>query len=211
MLLDAKRNDIGTTSDAYAHSCYNVYGADACTINAYFGIDGVRPFLKYKEKGIFVLVKTSNPSSGDLQNLFSVRLDDIPNTQTEIELKSIRLERTYLHMARYINDWSTDLERFSGYHNLGVVVGATYPNEMKKIRGIVRNSFVLIPGYGAQGAQAKDIKNGFNDAGLGGIVNSSRGIMFAYKNRNYPPEKFGDAAREEILEMNEKINKEIEL
>ena len=112
-------------------------------------------------------------------------------------------------MARLVNKWGQDLKDFSGYHNLGVVVGATYPDELKKIREILKNSFILIPGYGAQGAQAKDIKYGFKNEGLGGIVNSSRSIMFAYYGKNYSPEKFGEAAREEIIDMNIKINKEI--
>ena len=210
VILDSKRNDIGPTSEAYAYSTFKVYGADACTLNAYLGIDGIRPYLEnYRENGLFILVKTSNPSSRDFQNLFSARLDEIPDSKTEIEKKSIKLERSYIHMARLVQIWSKNLQKFSEFHNLGVVVGATYPHELKIIRKIVKNSFILIPGYGAQGAQAKDIKNGFNEKGLGGIVNSSRGIMFAYKKKNYSPENFGEAAREEILDMNEKINKEL--
>ena len=210
VILDSKRNDIGTTSEAYAYSTFNVYKADACTLNAYFGLDGIKPYLeKYKEKGLFILVKTSNPSSREFQNLFSVKLDDIPEKETEIEKKTIKLERNYLQMARLVKTWSRDLQKFSGYHNLGVVVGATFPNELKTIREITKNSFILIPGYGAQGAQVKDIKDGFKSEGLGGIVNSSRSIIFAYYDKRYTPEKFGQAAREEIIEMNEKINREI--
>jgi len=208
VLLDSKRNDIGSTSQAYADSMFKVYGADACTLNGYLGIDCVSPFLEYKEKGLFVLVKTSNPSSGDFQNLFSARLEDVPDTEHEIEMKSIKLERNYIHMARLVYHWGRDLPKILDFHNLGVVVGATYPNELKVIREIVKNSFVLIPGYGAQGAGASDVKYGFNAKGLGGIVNSSRGIMFAYQNKKYPEEQFGKAAREEILEMNDLINKE---
>ena len=208
VLLDSKRNDIGSTSRAYADAMFSVYKADACTLNAYLGFDCVKPFLEHKEKGLFVLVKTSNPSSGDFQNLFSAHLEDVPDTEHEIEIKSIKLERNYIHMARLVYRWGIDLSKFSGFHNLGVVVGATYPNELKVIRDIVKNSFVLIPGYGAQGAGASDVKNGFNPEGMGGIVNSSRGIMFAYKNKKFPEEKFGKAAREEILEMNASINKE---
>jgi len=210
VVLDSKRNDIGSTSEAYAYSTFNVYGADACTLNAYFGIDGVRPYIEnYKEKGIFILVKTSNPSSSDFQNLFSVRLDDIPNSKIEFKTESIILERNYVHMARLIQDWSRDLEKFSDYNNVGAVIGATFPEELKIIRDILNNSFFLIPGYGAQGAQAKDIKHGFTNKGLGAIVNSSRGIMFAYSKQNKPPEKFAEAAKQEIIDMNEKINKEI--
>jgi orotidine-5'-phosphate decarboxylase len=208
VILDAKRNDIGSTSKAYADAMFKVYNADACTLNAYLGSDCIRPFLEYNEKGLFVLVKTSNPSSDDFQNLFSVRLEDVPDTEYEIEMDSIKLERNYIHMAKLVYSWGNDLQKFSEFHNLGVVVGATYPKELKVIKEIVKNSFVLIPGYGAQGAGAGDVKYGFNVQGLGGIVNSSRGIMFAYQNKKYPEEQFGKAAREEILEMNALINKD---
>lgn len=212
VILDSKRNDIGTTSEAYAYSTFNVYNADACTLNAYFGIDGIKPYMeKYKEKGLFILVKTSNPSSREFQNLFSVKLDSIPEDETETEQESIKLERNYLQMAKLVKYWGNNLKTFSGYHNLGVVVGATFPRELKIIREITTNSFILIPGYGAQGAQAKDIKYGFRNEGLGGIINSSRGIIFAYHDKRYPSEKFGEAAREAVIEMNERINKEIEI
>ncbi len=211
VILDSKRNDIGTTSKAYADATYNIYKADACTINAYFGIDGVKPFLDYKEKGLFIIVKTSNPSSHEFQDLFSAKIEDVPNSETEIEIESIKLERNYIKMARLIYNWGLNLERKrSDFHNLGVVVGATYPNELKRIREIVENSFILIPGYGAQGAQAIDIKYGLKKNGLGGIVNSSRGVMFAYnKDRKCAPERFSKAARDEIVYMNKTINKEI--
>ncbi|MHA1271959.1 MAG: orotidine-5'-phosphate decarboxylase [Promethearchaeota archaeon] len=211
VILDSKRNDIGSTSEAYAFSMFKNFKADACTINAYFGIDGVKPFLNYKEKGIFVLVKTSNPSSGEFQDLFSVKLENIDSNITEIKLKDVKLKRNYIHMAELVRKWCNSLQLYDGYYNLGVVVGATYPNELKSIRNILPNSFILIPGYGAQGATADDIKYGFNENGLGGIVNSSRGIMFAYVKRAYPPERFGTAAREEILEMNKEINNKIDL
>jgi orotidine-5'-phosphate decarboxylase len=209
VILDSKRNDIGSTSEAYAYSNFKVYDADACTINAYFGIDGVQPFLDYKEKGVFILVKTSNPSSRDFQGIFSAEVQGIPDTQTETTVKEIKLERNYIYMAKLVHKWSKNLTDFSGYHNLGVVVGATFPEELKSIRKIVNDSFILMPGYGAQGAQAKDVKLGFDVNGLGGIVNSSRKIMFAYYNKKLPPEKFGEAAREEIMDMNRNINKEI--
>ncbi|MHA1275493.1 MAG: orotidine-5'-phosphate decarboxylase [Promethearchaeota archaeon] len=210
VLLDSKRNDIGTTSEAYADSTFGVYKADACTLNAYFGYDGVRPYLdKYKENGLFILVKTSNPSSKEFQDLFSVELSDISSVITELERESVILERNFIHMARLVKKWGSSLEKFSGYHNLGVVVGATYPEEMKIIREIVKDSFFLVPGYGAQGAGAKDVVYGFNDDGLGLIVNSSRGIIFAYrKSKKYPPDKFGEAARAEIIEMRKKIENE---
>ncbi len=213
VILDSKRNDIGTTSSAYAYSTYKVYGADACTVNAYLGFDGIKPYLDdYKEKGLFVLVKTSNPSSNDFQNLFSVRLENVDGFKTEIEMVKGKLERNYIHMAKLVKVWSEKLKSFSNYNNLGVVVGATFPNELKVIRELLKKSFILIPGYGYQGAQAKEIKYGFNPNGLGGIVNSSRSIIYAYNNNSkYTPDKFASAAREEIINMNKKINFEINL
>jgi orotidine-5'-phosphate decarboxylase len=210
VILDAKRNDIGSTSEAYAYSIFENFKADACTINAYLGFDGVKPFLEYKEKGVFVLTKTSNPSSSEFQDLFSLRLGEIPNDIVEYNVEKMVLKRNYIHLAELIYSWSKNLDNFSSFTNLGVVVGATYPQELKYIREIVKNSFILIPGYGAQGAQAKDIKNGFYKKGLGGIVNSSRSITFAYhKNKNYSQVNFGKAARDEIIEMREKINRVI--
>ena len=212
VILDCKRNDIGSTSEAYAYSTFKVFNADACTINAYLGIDGVKPFLDYKERGIFVLVKTSNPSSNDFQNLFSANISDVLDSKIEIKVENIMLERNYVKMARLVYKWGDELGQVSNFHNLGVVVGATFPEELKSIRSIVKNSFILIPGFGAQGATASDIKYGFNHDGLGGIVNSSRGIIYAYfKDEKYPPSKFGEAARDKILEMNKKINREISL
>ncbi|GAH07448.1 unnamed protein product, partial [marine sediment metagenome] len=177
VILDCKRNDIGSTSEAYAYSTFKVFNADACTINAYLGIDGVKPFLHYKERGIFVLVKTSNPSSKDFQNLFSAEISDALDSETEIEVENLILERNYIKMARLVYKWGEELKQISNFHNLGVVIGATFPEELKSIRNIVKNSFILMPGFGAQGAAASDIRYGFNRNGLGGIVNSSRGII----------------------------------
>ena len=116
--------DIGSTAEAYASAIFEGYKADACTVNAYLGIDGIKPFLNFEDKGIFVLVKTSNPSSGDFQDLFSVKLEDVPNGQTEVEKKSIALVRNYVQMARLVQKWSKELNSSSDFHNLGVVVGA---------------------------------------------------------------------------------------
>ena len=212
VILDSKRNDIGSTSEAYAYSTFKVYNADACTINAYLGFDGIKPYLSYKEKGLFILVKTSNPSSKDFQDIFSARILNVPDSDVEVIVDHITLERNYIHMAKLVSKWGQNLEQISNFHNLGVVVGATYPQELKAIRRIVKNSYVLIPGFGAQGAQAKEIKHGFNDNGLGGIVNSSRGIIYSYnKKKLFSPDKYGEAARDEIIDMNKKINKEVNL
>jgi len=210
VILDAKRNDIGSTSEAYAYSIFKNYGADACTINAYLGIDGVKPFLNYKEKGVFVLVKTSNPSSSDFQDLFSTKIIGISNDISEYRCSDQILKRNYILMAQLVQDWTSNLDKFSDFTNLGAVVGATYSIELEKIRKIIKNSFILIPGYGAQGAQAKDLKSGFYENGLGGIVNSSRGIIYAYnKKEKYTQHDFSKAAKDEIIEMNKIINREI--
>jgi orotidine-5'-phosphate decarboxylase len=210
VILDAKRNDIGSTSEAYAYSIFKNYNADACTVNGYLGFDGVKPFLDYKEKGVFILAKTSNPSSKDFQDLFSLKLDNISQEITQYEVKTEILKRNYIHMAELISEWGKTLPRYSDFTNLGAVVGATYPQELKIIRNILKNSFILIPGYGTQGAQAKHVQNGFFKNGLGGIVNSSRSIIYSYsKNSNYSQENFAVAAREEVIDMNKKINKYI--
>ncbi|UCC20689.1 MAG: orotidine-5'-phosphate decarboxylase [Promethearchaeota archaeon] len=212
VILDAKRNDIGSTSEAYAYSIFNNLKADACTINAYLGFDGVKPFLNYKDRGVFILTKTSNPSSVEFQDLFSIKLDKVPNEISKYEVKKKILKRNYLQMAELINDWSKNLPKFSDFTNIGAVVGATFPQELKKIRDIIKNSFILIPGYGAQGALAKDIKHGFYENSLGSIVNSSRNIIYAYnKTKKYNPEDFGKAARNEIINMSNNINKVIGL
>jgi len=211
VILDSKRNDIGSTSKAYADATFQVYNADACTLNAYFGFDSIKPYLdSYKEKGLFILVKTSNPSSKDFQDLFSAPIKEVSDSEFQVDQTKITLERNYIQMAKLVNNWSIDLPKFSGFHNLGVVVGATYPAELKKVRDIVRESFILMPGYGSQGATVKDLKGGFFENGLGGIVNSSRGIIYAYnKSKEFSPHEFEKAAKNEIKEMNKIMNKEL--
>lgn len=208
VILDSKRNDIGTTAKAYADATFNIYNADACTLNAYLGLDSIEPYLEnYNKKGLFLLVKTSNPSSHEFQDLFSIKLNNVNNEKIEVEQEKVKLQRNYIQMAKLVKEWGKNLPKFHNYSNLGVVVGATFPQELKSIREILHNSFILIPGYGAQGAQAKDIKNGFHKDGMGGLVNSSRNITYAYKKRNYAPEKYAQAARDEIIDMNNQINK----
>ena len=210
VILDAKRNDIGSTSEAYAHSIFKNFNSDACTLNAYLGFDGVKPFLKFKDRGIFILVKTSNPSSTEFQDLFSVKIDNISSEITEQKVEGLVLKRNYIRLAELVRDWGKDLKSFYSFTNLGAVVGATYPEELKNIREIIKNSIILLPGYGVQGAKVGDIKHGFLNNGLGAIVNSSRGIIYAYnKNKKFSPEQFGKASRVEIIEMNKKINQEI--
>lgn len=212
-ILDSKRNDIGTTSKAYADATFKIYEADACTLNPYLGFDSIQPYIEYyKERGLFILVKTSNPSSKELQNLFSVRLDNIDNTQIELEKEKVKLVRNYIHVAKLIVEWNKNLHSFLNFNNLGAVVGATFPQELRSVRKIIKNSFILMPGYGTQGAQAEDIKNGFHKSGMGGIVNSSRAIIYSYANKKeFNSDKFGEAARDQIIKMNKEINKAIGL
>ena len=201
IILDVKRNDIGSTAAAYSKAYLgkvDIDGVEAepcpvdcVTVNPYLGTDGVKPFVddcKAYDKAIFALVKTSNPSSGELQDMLS-------------DGKAI-----YEHVAELVNKWNADTIGESGYGAVGAVVGATYPEQAKILRSIMKQSYFLVPGYGAQGGNAKDVKNSFNDDGLGAIVNSSRGIMCAYKKQNMPGEAFADAARAEAIRMKEELN-----
>ncbi len=199
---DAKRGDIGSTSAAYAkahlgevkvgNSLLEAFNTDFVTVNPYLGTDGVKPFVdacNEYDKGIFVLVKTSNPSSGEFQDRL---IDGRP---------------LYEHVAEKVVEWgnaSMDAE----YSNVGAVVGATYPEMGMKLRSLMPKTFILVPGYGAQGGKGKDLKAFFNADGTGAIVNSSRGIIAAYKQEKYASfgdERFEDAARAATLDMKEDI------
>lgn len=182
---DIKRGDIGSTSAAYAtghlgkvavgSKSYYGFDEDFITVNPYFGIDGVKPFMdvcKEEKKGIFLLVKTSNPSSGEFQDK---KVDGTP---------------LYELVGRKVAEWGEECMGDS-YSYIGCVVGATYPEMGKVLRKIMPKSYILVPGYGAQGGTAKDLVPYFNEDGLGAIVNSSRGIIAAYKNDAYV--KFGEA------------------
>ncbi len=197
VIADIKRNDIGATATAYAQAYLGrsevcgvslpVYDSDSCTVNAYLGTDGIHPFLeecKNREKSIYILVKTSNKSSGEFQNRL---MGDQP---------------LYVRMAEKVAEWGEELMTECGYSQVGAVVGATYPEEQRIIRQIIPHSYFLVPGYGAQGAAAKDIANAFNDDGLGAIVNSSRGIMCAWKKCDLD---YQEAARREAIRMRDDI------
>jgi len=200
-IADVKRNDIGSTAEAYAEAylgetkvedeSVRVFDADSVTVNGYLGADGVKPFIKVAAndgKGIFVLVKTSNPSSGELQDLFVY--DEVAK---EKEAKPL-----YEIMGHYVDSWGADEIGESGYSCVGAVVGATYPAQAKKLRAIMPHAYFLVPGYGAQGGGAKDVAPCFNKDGLGAVVNSSRGIIFAYmkEGAGYEDKDFGKAAAE---------------
>ncbi len=194
VIIDAKRNDIGATASRYAAAflgktelggtAYEAFPGDILTVNGYLGTDGIAPFVdecKRGEKGIFVLVKTSNPSSGELQNL---KLSD---GRTVYECMGDMVER-----------WGEGTVGGYGYSAVGAVVGATYPEEAKILRARLRHTFFLVPGYGAQGANAEMLKNCFDARGLGGVVNNSRGILCAYKKRGG---SYFEAARAACLDM----------
>ena len=202
VILDGKRNDIGATSEAYANAYLGetkiaddkneiAFGADSLTVNGYLGTDGIAPFVdKFTmDKTIFVLVKTSNKSSGELQDL---------------ELKDGK--KIYEKMAELVDMWGKSSIGEYGYSKVGAVVGATYPEQLKEIRKTNPNTCFLVPGYGAQGGGAEDVKYAFDKNGLGAIINSSRGIMCAYKKGNYKEEEFAVAARDEAVRMKNEIS-----
>ncbi len=200
VITDGKRNDIGTTMEAYAAAHlgkvkvggeeYEPFLGDALTVNGYLGSDGIKPLIKVcaeNDKGIFVLVKTSNPSSGELQDKL---VDGMP---------------IYELMGKMCEEWGKELPGAYGYSGVGAVVGATYPEQIKQLRAALPHTFFLIPGYGAQGATAKDISAAFDSNGLGGIVNSSRGIMCAYKKQEVNERDYALAARKEAIRMRDEI------
>ena len=203
VIADAKRNDIGSTAEAYAQAYLGGLAAadvpvwslrtDAVTINAYLGSDGVQPFVqaaKAAAAGVFVLVKTSNPSSGELQDRL---LDGEPLAA---------------RMARWVDRWGADLRGEAGYSSLGAVVGATYPEQAAGLRQLMPRAIFLVPGYGAQGGSAADVAPMFNADGRGAIVNSSRGIIFAYQRLSeYGPERYADAARAAAILARDDINR----
>ena len=204
---DIKRGDIGSTSAAYAvghlgkiqvgSKCYVPFDEDFATVNPYLGSDGVKPFIEVCQeegKGIFVLVKPSNPSSGEFQ-------DQLVDGRPLYEL-----------VGEKVAQWGEE-HMGDTYSYVGAVVGATYPEMGAVLRKLMPKTFILVPGYGAQGGQGKDLVNFFNEDGLGAIVNSSRGIIAAYKQEKYAsfgPENFGDASRAAVEDMAADIRQALE-
>jgi orotidine-5'-phosphate decarboxylase len=197
---DAKRNDIGSTAEAYAQGhlgSVDVFGStqktidvDCMTVTPYLGTDGIKPFTKVCEeegKGIFVLVRTSNPSADEIQGqpIGDHLMDE--------------------HVATLVEGWGRELIGDSGFSSVGAVIGATYPEEARVLRNIMPNQIFLVPGYGAQGGGADDVKYAFHKNGTGAIVNSSRGIIFAYQKKEKPGEAYADAAREAAMAMKEDL------
>lgn len=210
VIADGKRNDIGSTSEAYAraylgqvqaagHLGVTRSVADALTVNPYLGADGIAPFCQACREngaGLFVLVKTSNPSSGQLQDLL---------TEDKVPL--------YEKVATLVADWGSALTGQTGYSALGAVVGATYPKQAEILRRLMPRAIFLVPGYGAQGGTAETVAVNFNDDGLGAVVNASRSILHAYKSPKwagrYSAEDFDAAARAEAMAMTEAINEAV--
>lgn len=195
-IADGKRNDIGSTAEAYAlaHIAPGDFEADFITVNPYLGTDGVKPFTdicEKGEKGIFLLIKTSNPSSGEFQDMFFA--DG---------------RRLYEAVGDKAAEWGKGCTGKYGYSSVGGVVGATYPEEGTALRKRLPSVFFLIPGFGAQGATADDIAGCFDKRGLGGIVNSSRAILCAYRSRK--TEDFAAAAADEALSMKAALNAAID-
>lgn len=206
---DVKRGDIGSTSEAYAvghlgkvqvgSKLLPAFEEDFATVNPYLGSDGVKPFMKVcarEKRGIFVLVKTSNPSSGEFQDRL---IDGRP---------------LYEHVGEKVAAWGAECMPESGdYSYVGAVVGATYPEQGKILRKVMPKAFILVPGYGAQGGKGADLVHFFNEDGLGAVINSSRGIIAAYQQEQYAEygEKgYADASRAAVLAMREDIARALE-
>lgn len=195
---DVKRGDIGSTSEAYAvghlgkvqvgSKRFYGFDEDFATVNPYLGSDGIKPFIKVckeENKGLFILVKTSNPSSGEFQDRL---IDGRP---------------LYEWVGEQVAAWGKE-HMGESYSYIGAVVGATYPEQGKVLRKVMPKTFILVPGYGAQGGRGKDLVHFFNEDGLGAIINSSRGIIAAYKQEAYAKfgaENFADASRQAVKDM----------
>ena len=208
VICDAKRNDIGTTAEAYSaaflgsvkvgSSELRPFDADALTVNAYLGSDGIKPFIetavKY-DKAVFALVRTSNPSAGELQDMFiSGQGDDMPSLSPP--------RRLYTAVGELMEEISRDTIGKYGFTRVGAVVGATYPEEAEFLRARLINTFFLVPGYGAQGGSAAHAARAFDENGRGAVINSSRAIIAAWKKSG---EGYKAAARAEALRMREEL------
>ncbi|MBD5518977.1 MAG: orotidine-5'-phosphate decarboxylase [Lachnospiraceae bacterium] len=208
---DVKRGDIGSTSEAYAvghlgqvqvgDTMCRGFDEDFATVNPYLGSDGVKPFMevcKQEKKGLFILVKTSNPSSGEFQ-------DRLVLPENAVDISGAR--PLYEIVGEKVAAWAAE-HMGEEYSYIGAVVGATYPEMGKVLRRIMPKSYILVPGYGAQGGKGKDLKHFFNEDGLGAIINSSRGIIAAYQQEayaKYGEENYAEASRAAVLDMREDI------
>ena len=206
VIADIKRGDIGSTAAGYSNAYLGkakigeeeqpIFDVEFVTVNPYMGTDCIKPFIedckKYK-KGLFILVKTSNPSSGELQ-----------------DLKLENGEEIYTRVAKLVENWGEELRGEYNYSSIAAVVGATYPEQLKQIREIAPHTYFLIPGYGAQGGKVEDIALGFDKNGLGGIVNASRSLMCEYKSElwkdKFEEKDYAKATRAEALRMRDELN-----
>ncbi len=201
VIADCKRNDIGSTAGCYSKAYLGktdingkksrAFAADMLTVNGYLGYDGIKPFIEdvtAHDKSIFALVKTSNPSSGEFQNL---------------KLENGKF--IYEQMGELVQEWGKTTVGKYGYSEVGAVVGATHPEEAARLRKQMPNTFFLIPGYGTQGGSAEMLKVCFDKRGLGGVVNSSRGIICAYKNPQYSGMTYSEAARAACIDMQQDL------
>ena len=190
VILDGKRNDIGSTATAYARGLLgsggqSPWGADALTVSPYLGDDSLQPFVevaKERAAGVFVLVKTSNPGGAMLQDLMA---DGRP---------------VYRHVAEYVERQAVQTQGDCGYGAVGAVVGATYPTQLAELRAAMPHSWLLVPGFGSQGGTAADVAGAFDAEGRGAIVNNSRGIIFAYRVKPYS-DRYGEARWQEAVEV----------
>ncbi|MDY0235220.1 MAG: orotidine-5'-phosphate decarboxylase [Gudongella sp.] len=206
---DIKRSDITSTAESYSHGHigrvfiedkeYTIFNQDFITLNPYMGYDSIEPYIvdcKKYNRGLFILVKTSNPNSGQIQDL------------------DIGGEKIYEIVGKLVSKWGEDLIGERGYSSIAAVVGATHPAQGVKLRELMPHTFFLVPGYGAQGGSAQDLKGCFDKNGLGAIVNSSRGIIAAYKNKkyssNFSEKDFAFAARQAALDMKADIQNAID-
>lgn len=209
VMADVKRGDIGSTSAGYSRAYLGknmidekeqaIFDVDFATVNPYMGSDCVMPFVedcKKYDKGIFVLVKTSNKSSGEIQ-----------------DVKAEDGEEIYKKVAKLVNTWGSELIGENGYSSVSAVVGATYPKQLQELRELMPHSYFLIPGYGAQGGKAEDIALGFDENELGGIVNATRSLMCAYKSDlwkdKFAEEDYAKATRAEAIRMRDELNSAI--
>jgi orotidine-5'-phosphate decarboxylase len=187
VILDGKRNDIGSTAEAYARGYLGAsspWGADALTVNPYLGDDSLQPFVdtaRANAAGIFVLVKTSNPGGAQFQDLLAAH------------------KPIYRHVALHVAKLAAVDVGQSGFGATGAVVGATYPDQLVELRELMAQSWLLIPGYGSQGGTARDVAAGFRSDGFGAIVNNSRGIIFAHARKEYK-DRYGEERWQEAVE-----------
>lgn len=205
VIADIKRGDIGSTAQGYSNAYLGrtpigekeepVFDVDFVTVNPYMGTDCVKPFIedcKKYNKGMFILVKTSNPSSGELQD-------------TKLE----NGDEVYIKVAELVEKWGKEVRGEYGYSSIAAVVGATYPKQLKELREKAPHTYFLIPGYGAQGGKAEDIALGFDEKGLGGIVNATRSLMCAYKSDlwkdKFKEEDYDQATRAEAIRMRDEL------